>query len=73
MILRMEKIVRLTVRILTAAAVCIAVSGCMVSPDYKRPQTAADTAEGYIYAGRHRQDINEVASQCPTEAIKIEG
>lgn len=33
--------------------------GCMVGPDYNRPQTAADTAESYVYAGKHLQDVND--------------
>ena len=36
------------------------VSGCMVGPNYKRPQTAADTNEGYVYAGKDLQDVNDV-------------
>jgi multidrug efflux system outer membrane protein len=54
------KINRFTVGVLIATAICIVVSGCMVGPDYQRPQTLADTAEGYVYAGKHPQDINEV-------------
>jgi multidrug efflux system outer membrane protein len=54
------KVSRFTVGVLIATAICIVVSGCMVGPDYQRPQTLADTAEGYVYAGKHPQDINEV-------------
>ena len=36
-------------------------AGCMVGPGYKRPQTVADTAEGYFYAGRHLRDANDDA------------
>ncbi|UCE99739.1 MAG: TolC family protein [Planctomycetota bacterium] len=37
----------------------VMLSGCMVGPDYKRPQTIADTAERYVYADNHLQDIND--------------
>jgi len=46
--------------VLTVTAACLIVSGCMVGPDYKRPQTITDTASGYIYAGKHPQDVNDV-------------
>ncbi len=35
-------------------------AGCMVGPGYKRPQTVADTAEGYFFEGRHLRDANDV-------------
>jgi len=44
--------------VMLVAAVLLSVSGCMVGPNYKRPQTAVDTTEGYVYAGRHIQDVN---------------
>jgi len=34
-------------------------AGCMVGPNYERPQTIADTAERYVYTGKHLQDIND--------------
>jgi multidrug efflux system outer membrane protein len=34
-------------------------NGCMVGPDYSRPETAADTNEGFFYAGKHEQDVND--------------
>jgi len=49
------------VGMLIPAAICAVISGCMVGPDYKRPETAADTAEGYVYAGKHLKDVNDVA------------
>jgi len=36
-------------------------AGCMVGPDYSRPETAADTDGGYFHAGSHKQDINDFA------------
>jgi len=36
--------------------------GCMVGPDYSRPETAADTNEGFFYAGKHNQDVNDFAA-----------
>jgi len=54
------KVNRFTLGVLTTATICLVVSGCMVGPDYQRPQTLADTDEGYVYAGKHPQDVNEV-------------
>jgi hypothetical protein len=36
-------------------------SGCMMGPDYSRPQTAADPPAGYYRSGRHSQDANDLA------------
>ena len=33
----------------------------MVGPNYKRPQTLAETAERYVYAGKDLQDGNDVS------------
>src|SRR4030042_6207918 len=38
---------------------CVLFAGCMVGPDYSRPQTAAETTEGYINAGQHAEDVND--------------
>jgi multidrug efflux system outer membrane protein len=43
------------------AAGCVVFSGCMVGPGYKRPQTVADTAEGYFFEGKHINDANDGA------------
>ena len=45
---------------LITASVCLLVSGCMVGPDYDRPKTLAGTAEKYVYAGKHLQDVNDI-------------
>lgn len=37
----------------------IVISGCMVGPDYQRPETAANDGAFY-YAGQHKQDVNEL-------------
>ena len=34
-------------------------SGCMVGPEYSRPETAAETSDGYYHAGTHEQDVND--------------
>ncbi|MCP4610226.1 MAG: efflux transporter outer membrane subunit [Planctomycetes bacterium] len=34
-------------------------SGCMVGPDYSRPETPADTSDGYYNAATHEQDVND--------------
>ena len=45
-------------KIALAAVVCF--SGCMVGPKYERPDTAAQTGDGFFYSGKHKQDINEL-------------
>ena len=35
-------------------------AGCMVGPEYSRPETAADTNDAYFYVGTHEQDVNEL-------------
>lgn len=55
-----QKCNRFVLSVVTIAAICIVVTGCMVGPNYKRSHTAADTDEGYIYVGKHLQDINDV-------------
>jgi len=32
----------------------------MVGPEYSRPESAADSATGYVRAGRHSQDVNDL-------------
>jgi len=34
-------------------------SGCMVGPDYSRPETPAETSDGFYHAGKHDQDVND--------------
>jgi NodT family efflux transporter outer membrane factor (OMF) lipoprotein len=36
----------------------VVLGGCMVGPDYKRPQTAADTATGFVNAPKGVEDVN---------------
>lgn len=38
---------------------CVVSTGCMVGPDYERPETFADTSESYYNAGTHEQDVND--------------
>ena len=35
--------------------------GCTMSPKYSRPETAAQTAGAYVYAGNHKQDVNDLS------------
>ena len=35
-------------------------AGCMLGPKYSRPGTAADGDGGYVRAGRHSQDVNDL-------------
>ena len=37
----------------------VLVAGCMVGPKYERPQTPADTNDGYFNAADHVTDIND--------------
>jgi multidrug efflux system outer membrane protein len=34
-------------------------SGCMVGPDYSRPESQAETSGGYYNAAAHQQDVND--------------
>lgn len=36
-------------------------SGCLVGPKYSRPETAADTSEGFINTDGHIEDVNDAA------------
>ena len=36
-------------------------AGCMVGPDYSRPETPAETSGAYFHAGPHKQDVNDFA------------
>lgn len=38
---------------------CMFFTGCMVGPDYTRPETAAETSEGYYNTGTHMEDVND--------------
>jgi multidrug efflux system outer membrane protein len=40
---------------------CVTLTGCMVGPEYSRPETAADTSDGYFHAGEHTEDVNDFA------------
>lgn len=42
-----------------ALAMFLPFSGCMVGPEYTRPDTDADTG-GFAYADRHSQDVNDI-------------
>ena len=42
-----------------AGFACFLVSGCMVGPDYSRPETAAETETNYFYLGKHSEEVND--------------
>ena len=48
------------IRYLLALIVCAGFCGCMVGPDYSRPETVAETETDYFYLGRHSEDVNDV-------------
>lgn len=50
---------RLFIQLLLITGLTV-LSGCMVGPDYERPQTTADTTAGYIYAGDYPQNANDI-------------
>ena len=37
-------------------------NGCMVGPKYSRPETTADVNDGFVYAGKHIEDVNDLTS-----------
>ena len=37
-------------------------SGCMMGPKYSRPETAAQSAKTYVYAGNNDKDVNDLSS-----------
>ena len=38
---------------------CAMYVGCMVGPDYSRPETPAETSGAYFHAGVNEQDVND--------------
>lgn len=40
---------------------CAMYAGCMVGPDYSRPETPAETSGAYFHAATHKQDVNDFA------------
>ncbi|MEJ2701447.1 MAG: efflux transporter outer membrane subunit [Sedimentisphaerales bacterium] len=40
--------------------ICAVLAGCMVGPNYSRPETAAETSKAFVHAGEHKQDVNDV-------------
>lgn len=45
---------------LSLVGMCVISAGCMVGPDYSRPETAAETSGSFVHAGKHIQDVNDV-------------
>lgn len=45
--------------LLVYVSIAVAGAGCMVGPKYKRPQTVADTNDGFFNAGDHITDVND--------------
>jgi multidrug efflux system outer membrane protein len=48
-----------SIYILFCALIVAMPIGCMVGPDYSRPETPADTSETYVHAGANEQDVND--------------
>lgn len=52
---------RLTIVLgLFLVGMCVVSTGCMVGPDYSRPETATDQTDGFVHAEGHNQDVNDV-------------
>lgn len=49
-------------RVLCLMAVLVALGGCMMGPEYSRPQTVADKAESFVHAGPQPAEANEVST-----------
>lgn len=49
-------------RVLVMGTLLVGVGGCMVGPDYSRPQTPADTAASFVNAGPQPTEVNEVST-----------
>jgi NodT family efflux transporter outer membrane factor (OMF) lipoprotein len=49
----------ISICLLICASGAVLITGCMVGPKYKRPETAADTNDGYFHAGEHITDVND--------------
>ncbi|MBW8000949.1 MAG: efflux transporter outer membrane subunit [Planctomycetes bacterium] len=39
--------------------ISVTMTGCMLGPDYSRPQTPASTADTYVRPASHNQDVND--------------
>jgi len=52
-----KKLISICLLICTSGVVLV--TGCMVGPKYKRPETAADTNDGYFHARGHVTDVND--------------
>ncbi|MHC4636395.1 MAG: efflux transporter outer membrane subunit [Planctomycetota bacterium] len=48
--------------LLFVVVLLISTTGCTVGPEYVRPETAADTDEGFFNTGKHNQDITDLDS-----------
>ena len=49
-----------TIYFVTALISMVCLAGCMVGPDYERPQTAADGANGFVHAPQDWADSNDI-------------
>ena len=49
-------------QVLVLGSVLVLATGCMMGPDYSRPQTPADTVEGFVNAGDQPAEVNEVTT-----------
>lgn len=48
-------------KLLSILICCLGIfNGCMVGPEYSRPETIADVATGYARPGKHSEDINDL-------------
>ncbi|MBN2313335.1 MAG: efflux transporter outer membrane subunit [Sedimentisphaerales bacterium] len=45
---------------LSLVVISLSSVGCMVGPDYSRPETVAGQSDGFVHADGHNQDVNDV-------------
>ena len=58
-------LVKNTIRLCIGLATSVVISGCMVGPDYIRPQTTADEGTGFINAPPGWTDANDICQNGP--------
>lgn len=45
---------------LSLVILCAGSTGCMVGPDYSRPETVANKTDRFVHSGAHNQDVKDV-------------
>jgi len=45
---------------LSLVVIFVGSTGCMIGPDYSRPETVAETSDRFVHSGDHNRDVNDV-------------